>query len=437
MRVCAIRTIVGFSWVAAAAAAAQQITPGYQAASLPVAAPGDLVGGFEVLPNGNYALFVNGGVVEVDKDDGSGVQILFIPPTRPQFGAFLRIDPTGGTLYFGESHFGDVWAIDLATRDGAVLTNVVFPYDMDFDSAGRAYLAWSAGFGLGSQVSVVDLASGALSDVLVSAEASGPVRCAADDGLWYARPDTSSFPPPPQSTVIYRFTKSELEAALKSGPWTDTDGEVVAALDIAYGLARDASGDLFATDWLNDRIYEVDAETGAVTTLLDDQGSFVSFSYVRHVAETRGAFERHQPETGGSLLAFHTDFFSFNEVVAVRPLRPALAVEPASPVPAGPFQFRVEDGAPFGVALAMLGAGVLADEIELGNRSWPAPLFFGLDVSAGLLFVALALDGEGDVRVDAINPGLGGASLGVQCVIGAGASGSLYGTSAPLEIVFE
>ena len=71
-------------------------------------------------------------------------------------------------------------------------------------------------------------------------------------------------------------------------------------------------------------------------------------------------------------------------------------------------------------------------------RTWPAPLYLGVDFSAGFYGVhTLTLDGNGYWSAGWVNPGLGGLTLGLQALVGPSLQGPLYGTSTPLALILQ
>src|SRR5262249_14649489 len=120
---CAMRSSRFLVLAALAAAAlarasrAQTVEPGYGFDSVQVAPGGAFVGGFEILGNGDYAVFDGTSVVEESPLDGSLIRTLFTP-SQSVFGAFLTLSPDGATLYFGESTYGKIYAVDVVNGGG-------------------------------------------------------------------------------------------------------------------------------------------------------------------------------------------------------------------------------------------------------------------------------------------------------------------------------
>ena len=420
-----------------ASAADAQVAPGYEADAIAVAPAGAFVGGMCILSNGHYALYDGSSVIEVDATDGSFVQTLYTPVGMP-FGSFLVLGPTGGLLYFGESSIGTITEIDLFDLSNAVVGKLSLPYDFAFDGAGRAFVSWSLGFGFGSTVSHIDLVSGTLTEIVDSDDASGPIAFDADGGMFYGFPDTSAWPPPLDGSKVVSFTKAQIDSTLAGGsPWLESDGVLVAQVDGVADFAVDESGDLFVTDSSYDSLTEIDAKTGAERVLFDGP-DFQGLTYlVYEPAAVEHAFEAYQRSGSGTLVALATDYFSFNDALRIQPSRATLKTTPASPVPVGPFDLELTGGVPDGNVLLFVTRGVGA-EFRGSNASWPAPLWWGLDFSGGILLLqSFPLDSAGALILNADNPGLGGFTIGVQGVLSPTGTGPFYGTTSALELTLQ
>lgn len=433
----AARAIEALGVVAAliggSSAGAQQAEPGYAQQSVSVAPGGAFVGGFEVLANGNWALFDGNAVVELSPQDGSLVRTLFTPFSFA-FGAFLANSPDGTKLYFGDSNNNEIWEIDLATLKAGVVLTIKFPYDLAFDPQGRPYVSYAFSLVGGSHVALCDFANDSYDDVVDSPAASGPLVFDANGDLYCCTPDSSSFPPPPDASEVWRIAAADLAAAIGPSSFDVTQGTLLGVVDGAYAMALDEGGDLLLSDANYGTLVELDPANGN-ERLLATAGPFTAFLYARYEPATHGEFEPWQPAEGGALLAVRSDFFSLTEVTRVTPARPQLAVDPASPLPIGSFDLDVTGATPNGVALLFVCDGV-APEFTVRNRAWKAPLFFALDF-VGLQAVPLLLDGEGAYHEQLDNPGLAGLDLAAQVVTAASPAGPFHGTSEPLVVTLQ
>ena len=411
---------------------AQEREFGYQTRRIPAAPDGAFVGGLDWLPNGHLAVFDGAAVREVDPADGSVIRTLFTP-AGSVYGAFVRCHPTQPLLYFGETRNGNVFAINLDTRVVQLLTNGVFPFDMAHDSLGTAYLSWADNFGISAQVSVLG-EGGQLVTVLATATASGAIAFDADDNLYFAAPGLG-FPPDP--TEIYRFTRQQLQRSQQfKRPLTLADGELYATLPGAFSIQIDQSGDLFATDSFSDLLLEVDAETRDVRIVLNLAGGGLTYARIRDNGEI--PFEPYMPEEAGTLALIESDFFSFSDIVLVQPERPTLASSVPNPIAPGSYDIELKGGPFQGIAFVYLAANVSGEEqwLDLPNANFP--MLFGLDLSAGLFgLVPVSTDNFGEFSSALVNPGLPGATLGLQAFVSLDLSSPVLGSSPPLFLQYQ
>lgn len=417
-------------------ARAQVAQPGFASSSFSIAPPGAFVGGLESLPNGDLLVFDGTDIVELAPTDGSLVRTVWTSGGTP-FGAFVRLAPDGLNVYFGESSSGSIWEIDLASGLGQVVANAVLPYDLAFDPQGRAFVSYATGYFIGSHVALVDLTSGALDDVFDSPDPSGPIAFDAAGNLFVATTDVSSWPPPPGAATVYRFAAADVDGAIGPTVLTPADGATLATLDGASFLVLDEAEDVIVTDPNGGRVVQIrQADGSKFDVALADAGGYLT--YASFVRGTRGAYEPWQPAEAGTLFVSETDFVSTNLVARVAPQRPSLVPSPANPVPAGAFVLDVSGAVPNGFGLMLVApAGISGQELALHNRGWPAPLWFGLDLSGGLSIFPLSFDGAGAFQAGGANPGFGGVTIGLQLLVGAPVPGPWFGTSAPLALTFD
>jgi hypothetical protein len=413
---------------------AQFVAPGFQMQRRSVLAGAPWVGGLAILGSGNYALFDGSDVIEVDAQTLQQIRVLYTPPTFA-FGAFLVLHPDRRHLYFGESSQGTIVEIDvLAGGTSRLVTQASLPFDLAFDSAGRAFLQWSPGFSLGSRVSLLDLNSGALDDLIVSNEASGPLALGPADELYLVVTETSTFPPPPSSFELRRFYPGQLNTAVGPGALQDQDGQLLALLQGGFDLEVDESGDLLVSDAYFATLVEVNPVTGSQRLLLD-LADFLSATYLAyHDGGTGGHFAPYQPESAGEVVLFVSDFLGGNELASTRPGRPTLATQPVSPVPPGPVLLQGRQAPSTGLGLLLVSAGLQLPETAYPQSSISVPLFLGLDLSSAVTVVPVLLDSHGSFDWTGQQPGLGGATLGLQLVVSEGPGQPFLGTSAPLHL---
>lgn len=412
-------------------------TQGFESpTSFSIAPGGAYVGGLALLPDGNLAVFDGTSIVELSPVDGSYIATLHTPRS-PVFGAFIRVSTDGASLYFGESSSGQIWQIDLATLNFGVVARASFPYDLAYDLQGNAFISYATGLSGGSHIALVDFTTGVIDDVVDSPYQSGPIVFDSKGDLFTVATDTSVWPPPPGSATLYQFAAADIAGAIGPTVLTTANGTDLGKFDGGSYLALDEAEDLLLTDPNSGKLLQITPATGRqVEIATADPGSYLG--YVEFLPGRRRAFEPWQPQDAGTLLVAETDFFSTNLLASINARRPQLATNPASPVPVGSFTFDVTEavGSGFGFLL-VAPAGSASSETALRNRGWPAPLYFGLDLSAGLLVLPLTFDASGAVSLRGVNPGLGSATIGLQLFVGAAASGPFYGSSEPFEVTFQ
>jgi len=109
-----------------------------------------------------------------------------------------------------------------------LLAQLAFNYDLDFGPSGELYVSANPGFA-GNRIERIDPAQGTRETVVQLAGASGPV--AVDDaGNVYTVDVPASFPPPPGSYSVLRYTAAQIAFAASSGtPLTANEARIVRA----------------------------------------------------------------------------------------------------------------------------------------------------------------------------------------------------------------
>jgi hypothetical protein len=412
--------------------------PGWQSAAVPAAGPGGFVGGLAPLPNGNAAVFDGSAVVEVDVTSGAVLTTLY-QPASSVFGSFLVLSPSREFLLFGESSFATITKIPLDGSPVSVVATVQSAYDLAFASDAVAYVSASPSFGT-ANVLRLDLTSGA-NDVMVETQgASGPLVVAPNGDLYYAEADIT-FPASQFQQDILRFSAGQLAAAIGPTHHTETDGAIfVAGLTTISDLAVDSEGNLVAAidaDGLsgNNQIVEYRPDGQPASVLADQAG----FDYVGYLAmavtpESVATFAHFQPADGGTILAVATDFFSFNDLVLVRPERATLDVSPQSPLPIGNFTVSLANGPPNGFALVLVASQPLAPEVVVMQQG--TPFFFGVLPGTIAAMVVIPLDAEGAFAASASHHGggVGGVAYLQAALIDSLGRGVGTSTTLPLAL---
>ena len=194
--------------------------------------------------------------------------------TFPVFGfaSFVTVSDDGSTAYLGESSFGVIHEVDLATGATAPLATIPGNYDLAFDvTPGFAYVVsniFDADFGAGvvlspNEINRIDLATGATELVASFTGFSGPLSVNEFGDLFAGQlPDTFSFPP--DSVRVLLFADASLDSGSVQGDASAT--VFVDELDGLSSMKYDAGkGQLFLaeTSTADTIVWRVDA-SGAI-----------------------------------------------------------------------------------------------------------------------------------------------------------------------------
>lgn len=231
-------SVISVAFAASSALFAQTFTPaaGYSSSKLFDAPVGQTVSGLEFDAAGNvYYLVGNGTSVSTRLErrspgDSYAAPALLFDYSAPKFGSFVRLN--AGKLYFGESTSGTIRVRDLGLGTTSTLATVAGNFDLDFGS-GVGWLSANPGFA-GNKVFKLDLASGATTQVLGSADYSGPVAVDASGQLYYGATAFGA------GGKIYRYSSAEANAgglSLDAGHvWSPNSGNAYFDLDASKGL---------------------------------------------------------------------------------------------------------------------------------------------------------------------------------------------------------
>lgn len=168
--------------------------------------------------------------------------------------------------------------------------------------------------------------------------ASGPLAFTANGDLLCVTV-SATFPPPPASASLLRFSAARLAQALAGGPaLVPADARLVARFDNAYDLAVDDRERGYVTDASGGRVWSVDLATGTrdATPILDT-GAAGSAQLAWIEGTGPATFAPWQPPGGGRLCVAVADWTNVRtQVVEIAAARASLEVLPALPVPRGP-----------------------------------------------------------------------------------------------------
>jgi hypothetical protein len=411
--------------------AGQLDVEGYQAPGVLVGAQGAFLGGFDVLPNGHYAIFDGTSVIEVDQSTGQTLGTLFTPSSSV-FGSFIRVAPDHQSFFFGESTNGVIYQVPIAGGAGVPVTTLAFNFDMEFDPSGRAFVSAATGTFGENFVYLLDLGTGQADVIVHILSFSGPIIFDPQGNLYVGEPD-DQFPPRPNHARVLFYTKGQVDSAIGPGELTEGDGMSYAQMDAINDMDFDGEGDLFMTDAFFGKVLE-HRPNGQQTEFLDGQDQSI-YTYIRFVPGTKGLFEPFQPSEAGSMVAIEYPFSGAqNTAVALQPRRPEASSTPSGHVPPGPFTFSIDHAPANGAGLLLIADQTINPEIPI--RVNGIPLFIGVDLATFRLLLTVPFDGNGSLTVHTQNPGLGGVTLAAQAIAGHNL-GDLLGTSNAISITLD
>ncbi len=401
-------TIVSVSALVAPAHAGLSVSVGWSSESTPAAPAGAILGGMDVLANGNLAVFDGTAIVEVVPASGAVVRTIFTPPS-PVFGSFVVIDPTDTYILFGESSSHDVHRVPLDGSPASVVANLWLNFACTFRGPDVAFITRANPSSSGTLIERLDVLTGQ-TDLIASVPGpSGPVAFDRNGDLFYGVNDTS-FPAARGAQAIVRFDAAKVDAAIGPSALGAADASTFVVNQTApYGFAFDDEGDLFVSDSIEATLKEYAPNGTFLSEVGFETSPTAAVGTMVFVGDGGGPthFAPYQPATGDALYVVSSDFFSFNDVSRVQPRRATLSTQPASPVPAGPFTFRLEDGPPSGITYLFIASSAAPAEVVVLHDGVPFAL--GFDPGSLIASVPLPLDANGELVIPATSPGIPGS----------------------------
>ncbi|MFH0944941.1 MAG: hypothetical protein V2A76_07060 [Planctomycetota bacterium] len=378
---------------------------GFQTSVLSAAPAGAFVGGLCGLPNGNLAVFDGTSVVELDATSGATLRTLFTPGGFV-FGSFLAVDPGGTYLLFGESTNQDIWKVPLSGAPATVVANMMYNFDGEFIAPDIALITRGEPSFTYTYIYHLDVTSGATDMIAEVLGPSGPLTADQQGNIYYGL-NSAAWPPPPGSGEIIRWTAAQIGAALGPTYLQQSDSLTFATgLGAITDILFDNQGDLLVSDSSFGTLWEFRAD-GQPRDLVGMEQSTSSVTYLAILdagAPGQAVFGPFQPESGGTVAAFSSDWVSYNDINLIRPLRPAFETSPGMPLPVGPYSVSLFDGPESGTMFVLASAGVINPENRLLNGG--VPFFLGLDQATMLPLGIVNLSSDGSFTVAGNNPGL-------------------------------
>ncbi len=375
------------------------ISPG-----LAVQGPARSIGAYDAyatLPDGDRVVFDG---LEVDRvhDDGTLVAVLGTT-SRYGFPAFVVPDPTHAYALVAESSGGKIRRVDLGGTGMTFLAHLDFAYDLVFED-GPSVLVSAApcGFGCGSEIDRIDLATGAVTLVASVNGPSGPLARDADGNLYYGLQNTQT---PPIPMPILRWTKAQVEGGALLH---EADAIVFASgLDAPSSMKFDpVSRHLIVAD----APYQGTCRIREFTATGQPLGSLVESSlYLSNVEPAitagPGSCQAFQPD-GVALLFRHTDFHaSTSEIRTLDALRPQATMTGPGLTGPGPVTFHVSGAFPNASLIVVVGLKSTYDPSEPTYDLGTFLLHTGIDLQHARRLTTIATDARGAASFTFQNPG--------------------------------
>jgi hypothetical protein len=414
---------------------AQQLAEGYSQTTSPLPA-----GSSAVLTTDAGRVYFDGFDLKY-QPSGSASQSLLTFGSYT-FGSFsIALGATN--LLFGESSNGSIWNVTLGSQSAQQIAIVPFNYDAVMLDDDRALVsAKTGGFAApDNDLVFVDLITGQTQLLAQFPGASGPLAVDLAGDVYYAT-SPASFPAPSGTVTIWRLDRATIDSAIASSTVLGIADahSVITGIDAAGDLAFDDGGDLFYTDWFNNRIGEIHhADTPYATmalALIDYAGSGLSGSVLHFHRLGAGpqVFEPFQP-LGGMLLVHETDYVSINQVRTISAHRPELTASASMPIPTGSFVLTTQHGPQNGIGLMAFHPTTAGAPMTIQVPGFEQPLHLNAALSNNPVLVPLIFDGTGHSTLAINNPGFSptlDATTQAICFSTSGVIGS--SAALPLQI---
>jgi hypothetical protein len=345
---------------------------------------------YATLPNGDRVVF-DGSAMWREAADGTFLQALGTTANFV-FPSFVVPDPTSTYALIGESSRGKIFRVDLAGAGAAVLADLDFNYDAEFEDAGHALVsAAPCGFSCGNEIYRLDVVTGALSLLASVSGPSGPIAIAANGDLYYGlNPDF-----PVTTGAILRWSQAQVSSGVLL---TEGSAAVVApGIDPASSLAFEpVYGHLFASQPIFQGTSHVDEYTADGQPL---GTAFESLDYLSNLEFRRtqgiGAFQAFQPP-GVELLCRGTDYSGgVSQVSTIRSRRPRASITGPGLTSPGMVTFEVRGAHPNAALLVLVGHRALYDPHESSHDAGTFLFHTGIPLNDIRRLVTVPTDASG------------------------------------------
>lgn len=222
-----------------AANAAALYSPGRNTTDLEILFPsGGFLGGFDVLPNGNY-LINDGHTIREVSASGQPDRALYTY-TNSVYGSFVRYNPSDGNVYFGESEYGNIRAFTYSDpSDVALVTTIANNFDMDFRD-GQPYVVASNSSWTQSMIYLVGSSTNNL--IASCSGPSGPMAFDIVGNLIYIPASYDV------TTQILKWSSAQIDGAIGPTALAAADATALATVEAGYGSAFNSTGGLMFTN---------------------------------------------------------------------------------------------------------------------------------------------------------------------------------------------
>lgn len=247
--------------------------PGYSVKNIIVDMPDyAFLGGFDVLPNGNYVVNDGHSIREVKRDGTTGE--VFYSYDTAVFGSFVRVN--NNTLYFGDSSTESNKIISKSLFGGSAttLTTISGSYDMDFCNGVPYLVAGNSIYKIGTD--------GSLDTIAAVNGYSGPLAFDNEGNLYYSPGHVASdYTPLP--TTIMKWSSEQVDSAIGDGMLSESEALVLSQANGAYGFAFDSNENFLVTDNSSNPVVNVlnDGALSPIATFNVKNTHYPSLTFIR------------------------------------------------------------------------------------------------------------------------------------------------------------
>ena len=213
--------------------------------SMPITGSGwnAYLGGFDYNSSGNIVAYTGRDVVEVSPT-GTILRTLY-SGSSTLAGAFVKVNPSTGNIYFGESSEGTIKVMDSNGGGPTTLLTLANNYDMVIDSSGRLLVSAASADWSSTSLWSVNAGTGQATLFGNISGPSGPLAIGADGALYYGTATADWASTGTQS--IFSWSSALLDAATGGGSALSTANatSVIDGTHNVCSMAFDGDGNLY------------------------------------------------------------------------------------------------------------------------------------------------------------------------------------------------